>query len=308
VTRRGIILFALLSGAWGIPYLLIKIAVGQLDPAMMVLSRVALAAIILVPVAAARGELRPVLRRWRPILAFAVAEVIVPQFCLGTAEERLPSSTTGILISAVPLAGVGVAALLGRPERLAPRNWLGIAVGMAGVAALVGLGMGGSSLGAVGEVLIVVAGYSLGPAILAKWVPDLPGAGVSAVAMVMATAVYAPAVAATHEWPSTWPSPSVLVSVVLLALVCTAGGFVLLAALVAEVGPVRATTVTYVNPAIALIAGAVVLGERVTAWSIVGFALVLVGCVLLAARRPAPSRDHAESGGTHDAEPHTVGS
>jgi drug/metabolite transporter (DMT)-like permease len=282
-------LFALLSVAWGIPYLLIKIAVGQLDPAMMVLSRVALAAIILVPVAAARGELRPVLRRWRPILAFAVAEVIVPQFCLGTAEERLPSSTTGILISAVPLAGVGVATLLGRPERLAPRNWLGIAVGMAGVAALVGLGLGGSSLGAVGEVLIVVAGYSLGPAILAKWVPDLPGAGVSAVAMVMATIAYAPAVTATHEWPSAWPSPSVLVSVVLLALVCTAGGFVLLAALVAKVGPVRATTVTYVNPAIALIAGAVVLGERITVWSIVGFVLVLVGCFLLAARRPAPS-------------------
>jgi drug/metabolite transporter (DMT)-like permease len=299
-------LFALLSVAWGIPYLLIKIAVEQLDPAMMVLARVALAAIILVPVAAARGELRPVLRRWRPILAFAVAEVIVPQFCLGTAEERLPSSTTGILISAVPLAGVGVAALLGRPERLMPRNWLGIAVGMAGVAALVGLGMGGSSLGAVGEVLIVVAGYSLGPAILAKWVPDLPGAGVSAVAMMMATIVYAPAVAAAHEWPSTWPSPSVLVSVVLLALICTAGGFVLLAALVAEVGPVRATTVTYVNPAIALIAGAVVLGEPVTVWSIVGFVLVLAGCFLLAARRPAPSRDHAESGGTYDAEPRTV--
>ena len=289
MTRRGIILFALLSVAWGIPYLLIKIAVGELDPAMVVLSRVALAAVFLLPVAAARGELKPVLRRWRPVLAFAVAEVIVPQFCLGTAEQRLPSATTGMLISAVPLAGVGVASLLGRPERLAPRNWLGIAVGMTGVAALVGLGVGGSSLGAVAEVLVVVAGYSLGPAILAKWVPDLPGAAVTAVAMTMATIVYVPAVTAAHEWPSAWPSPSVLVSVVLLALVCTAGGFILLAALIGEVGPVRATTVTYVNPAIALIAGAVVLGERITAWSVAGFVLVLAGCFLLASRRPAPA-------------------
>lgn len=289
VTRRGIFLFALLSVAWGIPYLLIKIAVGQLDPGMVVLSRVALAALVMVPAAAVRGEITPVLRRWRPVLAFAVVEIIVPQFCLSTAEQRLPSATTGLLIAAVPLAGVGVAFLFGRPERLAPRNWLGIAVGMAGVAALVGFGVAGSALGAVGEVLLVVAGYSVGPAILAKWLPDLPGAGVTAVALTIATAVYVPAVAAAHEWPAVWPSPSVLVSVVLLALVCTAGGFVFLTGLVAEIGPVRATTVTYVNPAIALIAGAVVLGEHITGWSVAGFVLVLTGCFLLASRRPAPA-------------------
>lgn len=272
--------------AWGIPYLLIKIAVGELDPAMVVFARVALAALVLVPVAAVRGEIGPVLRRWRPVLAFAVAEVIVPQFCLGSAEQRLPSSTTGLIVSAVPLAGVGVGFLLGRPERLVPRNWLGMALGMAGVAALVGFGVSGSSLGAVGKVLLVVVGYSLGPAILAKWLPDLPGSAVTAVALTITAVVYAPVIALTGDWPAAWPSASVLVSVVLLALVCTAGGFILLAGLIAEVGPVRATTVTYVNPAIALIAGALVLGEPVTAWSVVGFALILVGCFLLASRRP----------------------
>jgi drug/metabolite transporter (DMT)-like permease len=287
VTRRGLILFALLGIAWGIPYLLIKIAVGQLDPAMVVLSRVALAALVLLPAAAVRGEIMPVLRRWRPVLAFALAEIIVPQFCLGTAEQRLPSSTTGLLIAAVPLAGVGMARLFGRPERLAPRNWLGIALGMAGVAALVGFGVAGSALSAVAEVLVVVVGYSLGPAILAKWMSDLPGTGVTAVALTIASAVYAPAVAATNEWPAAWPSPSVLVSLVLLALVCTAGGFILLAALVADIGPVQATTVTYVNPAVALVAGAVVLGEPVTGWSIAGFALILAGCFLVTSRRPA---------------------
>ena len=292
MTRRGIILFALLGIAWGIPYLLIKIAVGQLDPAMVVFSRVALAALVLVPVAAVRGEIMPVLRRWRPVLAFAVVEIIVPQFCLGAAEQRLPSSTTGLLIAAVPLAGLGVAFLFGRPERLAPRNWLGIALGMTGVAALVGFGVAGSDLSAVAEVLVVVIGYALGPAILAKWLPDMPGTGVTAVALTIATAVYAPVVAATNEWPGAWPSPSVLVSLVLLALVCTAGGFILLAELIAETGPVRATTVTYVNPAVALVAGAVVLGEPVTGWSIVGFALILAGCYLVTSRRPpAPPRD-----------------
>jgi drug/metabolite transporter (DMT)-like permease len=283
-------LFALLGVAWGIPYLLIKIAVKQFDPAMLVFARMGLAAAILLPVAVTRGELTTVLRRWRPLVAFTLAEMIVPQFLLGAAEERLPSSTTGLLIAAVPLAGVGLAFLLGRPERLAPLNWLGIALGMAGVAALVGFAVSGSDLGAFGEVLLVVIGYALGPAILARWMPGLPGAGVMALGCALTTVVYAPVVAATHSWPSAWPSASVIVSIVLLAVVCSAGGFTILAALVAEVGPVRTTTVTYLNPAVALIAGAVVLGERITAWSIVGFVLILAGCYLVALRAASPGR------------------
>jgi drug/metabolite transporter (DMT)-like permease len=290
VTRRGFILFALLGVAWGIPYLLIKIAVRQLDPAMLVFARMALAALILLPVAAVRGDLVPVLRRWRPLLAFTVVEIIVPQFMLGSAEERLPSSTTGLLIAAVPLAGVGMAFLLGRPERLAPLNWLGIALGMAGVAALVGFAVSGSDLGAFGEVLLVVIGYALGPAILAKWMPDLPGTGIMALGFTLTAAAYAPVVAVTHGWPSAWPSASVTVSMVLLAVVCSAGAFTVMAALVSEVGPVRATTVTYLNPAVALIAGAAVLGEPVTGWSVVGFALILAGCYLVATRRTGRSR------------------
>lgn len=290
MTRRGIILFALLGVAWGIPYLLIKIAVRQLDPAMLVFTRLGLAALILLPVAAARGDLAPVLRRWRPLLAFTLAEMVVPQFLLGSAEERLPSSTTGLLIAAVPLAGVGVAFLLGRPERLTPLNWLGIALGMAGVAALVGFAVSGSDLGAFGEVLLVVIGYALGPAILAKWMPGLPGTGVMALGFALTAAVYAPVVAATHGWPSAWPSASVIVSMALLAVVCSAGAFTIMAALVAEIGPVRATTVTYVNPAVALIAGAAVLGEPVTGWAVVGFALILAGCYLAAARASVAGR------------------
>jgi drug/metabolite transporter (DMT)-like permease len=295
VTRRGLILFGLLGVGWGIPYLLIKIAVRELDPAMLVLVRMGLAAVVLLPIAAVRGELGPVLRRWRPLLAFTVAEMVVPQFLLGSAEERLPSSTTGLLIAAVPLAGVGVAFLLGRPERLTPLNWLGIAFGMAGVAALVGFSVSGSDLGAFGEVLLVVVGYALGPAILAKWMPDLPGTGVMALGFTLTAAAYAPVVAATHSWPDAWPSASVATSVVLLAVVCSAGAFSVMAALVGEVGPVRATTVTYINPAVALIAGAVVLGEPVTGWAVVGFALILAGCFLAAARGKSYEKTHGQT-------------
>jgi drug/metabolite transporter (DMT)-like permease len=290
VTRRGIILFALLGVTWGIPYLLIKIAVGQLDPAMLVFVRTALAAVILLPLAAAKGQIMPVLRHWRPLIAFTLAEIIVPQFLLSSAEEKLPSSTTGLLIAAVPLAGVGVAFLLGRPEPLAPRNWLGLALGMAGVATLAGFAVSGSDLGAVGKVLVVVVGYALAPAIIARWMPGLPGTGVTALGFTITAVVYAPVVAATNAWPTRWPSPSVDVSMVLLAVVCSAAAFSIMVALVGEVGPVRATTVTYVNPAVALVAGAVVLGEQITGWSVAGFALILAGCYLTAVRGPVRLR------------------
>jgi drug/metabolite transporter (DMT)-like permease len=291
MTRRGIILFAFLGVAWGIPYLLIKIAVSELSPAMVVFSRAALAAAVLLPLAAVRGEIGPVLRRWRPLLAYTLCEFIVSQLLLGTAEERLPSSTTGLLIAAVPVAGVGITFLVGRPERLSPRNWLGIAVGMGGVAMLAGFAVAGADLGAVGEVLVVVVGYALGPAILARWMPDLGSTGITGVALAITTLVYAPVLTLTHRWPSAWPRTSVVVSVVVLALVCSAVGFTVMALLVAEIGPVRMTTVTYVNPAVALLAGAVVLGEPVTGWSVGGLALILIGCLLIAVR--GSGRDRA---------------
>ncbi len=178
MTRRGLILFAALGIAWGIPYLFIKVAVSELDPAMVVLARSALAAILLLPLAIFRREVAPVVRRWKPMLAYTIVEIVIPWYFLSSAEQRLPSSTAGLLLATVPLAGVGIAFAMGRPARLSRVNWLGIVLGMLGVAALVGLDIAGSDLIAVGEMAFVVVGYALGPAILARWMSDLPGVGV----------------------------------------------------------------------------------------------------------------------------------
>jgi len=285
VTRRGLLLFVALGIAWGIPYLFIKVAVAELEPQMVVLARAGLAAVLLLPLAVFRRELAPVLRRWKPILAYTVVEIIIPWYFLSSAETRIPSSTAGLLISAVPLAGVGVAFLLGRPAKMSALNWLGIALGMAGVAALVGFEVGGSDLIAVAEVAIVVIGYALGPAILAKWVPELPGVGVTAVSLGVAALVYVPFVAVTGAFPTAWPSAPVIVAIVVLAVVCSALAFVLMVALVGEIGPVRMSAITYVNPAVAILAGAIFLSEAVTIWTIVGFALVLSGSYLVTRHR-----------------------
>lgn len=288
MTRRGVILFIALGIAWGIPYLFIKVAVAELEPAMVVLARASLAALLLLPIALFRREIAPVLRRWKPIAVYTVVEIVLPWFFLNSAEQRLPSSTAGLLISAVPLAGVGVAFLLGRAVRFAWYNWVGIAVGMAGVAALVGFDVGGSDLVAVAQVGVVVLGYALGPAILAKWVPELPGIGVTAVSLGAAALVYIPFVAATGAFPTRWPSTPVVVAILVLAVVCSALAFVLMIALVGEIGPVRMSAITYVNPAVAIVAGAVFLGEQVTFWTIVGFALVLSGSYLVTKRQRDP--------------------
>lgn len=285
MTRRGLLLFAALGIAWGIPYLFIKIAVAELEPGMVVLARAGLAAILLMPLALLRREVGPVMRRWKPMLAYTIVEIILPWYFLSSAEQRLPSSTAGLLLAAVPLAGVAVAFVMGRPAKLSGLNWLGIGAGMLGVAALVGFDIGGSDLGSVAEMAIVVVGYALGPAILARWMSDLPGVGVVAVSLAWTAIAYIPFVLLTGGWPTVWPSTPVVVSIIVLAVVCSAFAFLAMVGLIAEIGPVKATTITYVNPAVAIIAGAIVLGERVTIWTIVGFALVLVGSYLVTKRR-----------------------
>jgi drug/metabolite transporter (DMT)-like permease len=287
MSRRGLWLFVALGVAWGIPYLLIKIAVAELSPAMLVLARTALAAALLLPVAVLRRQVRPALRRWKPLAAFTLVEIAIPWVFLNRAETRLPSSTTGLLIAAVPLVGLGVAFLMGRSERLSRTGWLGLGLGFAGVAALVGLDVGGSDLVAVAELGIVVVGYAVGPAILARWLDDIPALGVIALALTATAVIYLPIVLLSGDFPTAMPSGDVVASVLLLAVVCTALAFLVLFALVGEIGPVRATTITYVNPAVAVIAGVLVLGESVTVWTLIGFVLVVAGSVLVN-RRPAP--------------------
>jgi drug/metabolite transporter (DMT)-like permease len=252
---------------------------------MVVLARSGLAALLLLPLALFRREVLVVLRRWRPMLAYTLVEIVAPWYFLSSAEQHLPSSTAGLLLAAVPLAGVAVAFFMGRPARLTGTNWLGILLGMLGVAALVGLDVGGSDLPAVLEVGVVVIGYALGPAILSRWMPDLPGVGVVAVSLAAAALIYVPLVLVTNSWPTAWPSGEVVVAIVVLAVICSALAFLLMVALIAEIGPVRVTTITYVNPAVAILAGVLVLGERVSVWTVVGFVLVLSGSWLVTRSR-----------------------
>lgn len=290
MSRRGWLLFAAMGVVWGIPYLLIKVAVGDLSPAALVFLRTALGALLLIPVAAARGGIRPLLPRWRVVLAYTAVEVGIPWLLLSEAELRLSSSLSGLLVATVPLIGALLARLTGAADRLAPRQVAGLGVGLAGVAALVGLDVSGGDLGAVGEMLVVTVCYAVGPMIIARRLNQVPAVGVVAASLAITAVVYAPVGIA--QMPRALPPGDVIAAVALLAVVCTALAFLVFFALIAEVGPVRATIITYVNPAVALALGVVLLHEPLTVGAGVGFALIVIGSFLSTRRTTAPAAAH----------------
>jgi drug/metabolite transporter (DMT)-like permease len=280
VTRRGWLLFSTMCVLWGIPYLLIKVAVEDLSPPVVVLARTGIGAAVLLPVAAARGYLRPLLPCWRWLLAFTVLEIAGPWLLLTDAERHLTSSLTGLLVAAVPMVAAVASLALGEQDRLDRTRVVGLVVGMAGVAVLLGLDLGGEVRAAL-ELAVVVVGYGTAPLIVSRRLADVPSLGVIAASLGITAVAYAPV--AALSWPS-----QVLTSVVVLALACTVAAFLVFFALIVESGPNRALVITFVNPAVALLLGVVLLGESFTAGAAVGFPLVLLGCVL--ATRPSAAR------------------
>jgi len=283
VTRRGLVLFGLMSVIWGIPYLFIRIAVAEITPATLVLARTAIAAAILLPIALARVDLRPILARWRWVVAFTAIEIAIPWVMLGSAEQHLSSSLTGLLIAGVPLVGTMFALATGGADRLGRTGLVGLLIGFAGVAAIVGGDFATSNMTALLQIVVVVVGYAVGPAILARRLGGLPSVGVMALSLALCAVAFVPI--GLVQWPSVMPSTNVLASVAILAIVCTAAAFLVFAALIDEIGPVRATVITYVNPGVAAVLGVLVLHETFTLAMGVGFALVILGSAL--ATRPS---------------------
>jgi drug/metabolite transporter (DMT)-like permease len=285
MTRRGLLLFVAMCLIWGIPYLFIRIAVSELAPVTLVFLRAAVAALVLMPIAVRRGGFRHLFDKWLPLVMFALVEIGIPWLSISTAEQHISSSLAGLLISAVPLVGVMIAPLFGNRERIGAVNLAGLLLGFVGVAAIVGLDLRATGWVPLVEVALVVVCYATGPAILSRYLSSLPAVSVNAAALTLCAVVYAPL--AAFQWPRTIPSIDVLAAVAVLALVCSALAFVLFFALIAEIGPVRATVITYINPAVAAVAGIVVLHENFTAGMGIGFVLVLAGSTLATRRASA---------------------
>lgn len=261
------------SVLWGVPYLLISVALEGLGPVSVVAGRVALGTLVLLPVAWRRDLPRLLRKRWRPLLLLAVVEVAVPFTLIAVGERTVSSGLAGVLIATEPLFILGLGVLRGKRERMARGAWGDAALGFLGVVVL--LGVAGAGAGAT-LVLAAAACYAAGAVMMHRLFPGTPPVAVTTGML---------AVAALTE-PAPQVTDRVLFAVIGLGAACTAGGFTAFSALISAQGPAPAAFITYVAPVVAVSAGVLLLSEPVTARTVTGTLLVLTGAAL-AARRPA---------------------
>jgi drug/metabolite transporter (DMT)-like permease len=277
VSTRGWALFAAVSVIWGMPYLFIKIAVDEISPSLVAWSRLTLAAAVLLPVAWKLGALRGLRERWRILTAFAAVEMAVPWPLLGFGEVHVSSSLAAILVATVPLFVALIATRFDHSERPTATRFAGMLIGLAGVVALVGIDIGGKGdelLGAL-AILVVAFLYAIGPMIVKRRLSDLDPLGPVAASLGIAALLVTPF--ALASLPDSTPSADTFASIAVLGLLCSALAFLLFFRLIAEIGPGRATVITYINPVVALALGVVVLDESITTGVVVGLLLILAG-------------------------------
>ena len=278
MTRKGWLLFTAMSVFWGIPYLFIKFAVRELDPAVVVFARVGIATAVLLPVAAQRGVLRQLRGGMLAIAVLACVQIVGPFLLISYGEQHIASSLTSLLIAADPLLVALFALRFDPSERVSGLRLVGLLIGMGGVVVLLGLDVGGDRQRLLGAalVLLAAAGYAASALLMKRpAIATLPSLGVVTVECVTATIVVLPL--AVTRLPSKIPSLEVMVSLLVLGLICTALAYLAFFALVAEVGASRGTVITYVNPAVSVLLGVTLLGESLNAAIVMGFLLIIVG-------------------------------
>ena len=283
--RRSWTRLLVLGAIWGASYMFIKIGLRDLTPEAIAFIRVALAALILVPMAWAQGTLESLrgLAGW--LFVIGAVQVAVPFVLIGLGEQEISSGLAGILVATTPMFTALLAIWVGHEERSHGLRLVGVAVGLAGVALLLGFDLGGSRAELLGGLLVVLAGlgYAIGALTAKHKLAEVPPIAMSA--GVMATSTVALVPAAIAGAPGEAPGIGPLAAVFTLGVLGTGFAFVILYSLISSVGPARTWLVTYIAPLFAVVYGAALLDERITLATIGGMALILGGSWLAAEGR-----------------------
>lgn len=293
VSRKALALFLTAGIIWGTPYFFIAIAIEHFQTPSVVFLRVFLGALVLLPIVIKKGMLKRTLRAWPWVLAFAVLEMVGPWWLITEAEREITSSLAGLLITTVPFVAALFVGLLGDRSAWHPITVLGLIIGFTGVLSLIGLDVfsGLINLSPVLMMLTAALGYAIAPIVANRTPGDVPTLGVIGVSLGMVSIIYAPFAAITLPQDiQASPSPQAWGSVVVLGILCSAIAFVFFFALIREIGPARASLITYVNLAVAVVLGVVFLNEPLTPGMLVGFPLVVLGSYLASRRREAYTR------------------
>lgn len=268
---------------WGIPYLFIKVAVdpdGGFSPAIVVCLRTAIGAAILLPWAIRQKTLGDAIRGIRYVAPYAVLEMIGPWILIGTAEQKISSGLAGLLVASVPIWATIFASLKGDKTVWQRKRLFGIAIGFVGLVLVVGIESikGGSDPLSILMVLVASIAYAYAVMFVQSGLPGVSGVAINGVAMLITAIFYLPFTVA--QWPSHHINPSAIWSIVALGIFSSGIAFAIFFILVDIIGVARASLVTYLNTAFAVVLGVIILGEPITTGIIIGLPLVLLGSYL----------------------------
>lgn len=285
MTRRGWGLFALVGALWGVPYLFMKVAVEELSTPLIVFARVLIGALVLIPLAFYKKTLTPALKYWKYILLYAVLEMVIPWSLITSSQRDLSSGVVALLVATVPIWATFFAHYSGDTTAAHRTRIFGIAIGLLGIALIVGI----ESLNDVANIValfsVLVAAFSYAWAVnmITSKAPDASGVAINGIAMAISTAIFAPF--ALTNLPKSTPSSDAILATIGLGVLCTAIAFWIFFKVLDEIGPARASLVVYPNTAIAVVLGIILLDEKLTLAIAIGLPLVLVGSYY-ASRKP----------------------
>ena len=283
MSRRNLILFILAGFLWGIPYLFIRVAVDSdngFSPAIVVFGRVFIGALILIPIAIYDKSFFTAIKGWKYIAVYALFEMVGPWILIGTAEQKISSGLAGLLVSSVPIFSTLIASWHGDKSVWQPRRIVGIVIGFLGVFLLVGIESFTGSSDPLSILMILAAslGYAFAVIYITRKMPGVSGVAINGIAMAMTAVFYSPAL--FFLWPDRAVSHNAIYSLIALGVFSTGIAFAIFFTVMAEIGPTRASLVTYMNTAFAVVLGVVVLNEPLTVGILVGLPLVLIGSYL----------------------------
>jgi len=284
MSRKSTLIFALVGVLWGVPYLFIKVAVDEetgYAPAIVVFGRVLIGAAILIPLAIKDRSIFAAFRGIKYVAFYALLEMIIPWILIGTAEQKISSGLAGLLIASVPIWSNIITYFQGDVDALKANRLFGIGIGFIGVVLIVGIETFTGSSDPLSILMVITAAIAYAYAIIMirNKLPDVSGIAINAVAMAITAIFYLPFAIAL--WPDHTVSREATYSVIALGVFSTGLAFAVFFTLIADIGPTRASLVTYWNTAIAVVLGVIILSEPITVGIGIGLPLVMLGSWLV---------------------------
>ena len=286
MSRKGWLLFSLVGLLWGIPYLLMKVAVEELSTPMIVFSRLLIGAALLIPLAMREGSLKQALPYWRYILLYAVLEMVIPWSLITSSQRDLSSGVVALLVATVPIWATLFAHQTGDSTAAHRIRIIGIVIGLIGISLIVGIESFSDfgNFGALAQVLIASVSYAWAVNMITRKAPGVSGLAINGIAMTISSLIFAPF--AFMSRPESMPSLDVTLATLGLGILCSGMAFWIFFLVLAEIGPARASLVVYPNTAVAVVLGIIILSEPITLAIVIGLPLVLIGSYF-ASRRPS---------------------